>query len=188
MALERIRSQYLVIGLCPRFSSYCDLAEPIPTSFPLEGVNNLRSILVVRRDSPIRNRELQGQTVALGQPGSATGYYFPIYNLYGLELSEIMLVTTPKTVLERVAQGNATAGVSRGKNLIPTVHSWARQSSVCSSLTLIMFHLVSFWLRLLAEKAPEQIYKAMSEAPSSLAEAGYIPNAPLPDYRYMISV
>jgi len=29
----------------------------------------------------------------------------------------------------------------------------------------------------------------MSEAPSSLAaEAGYIPNAPLPDYRYMISV
>jgi len=101
-----------------------DLAEPIPTSFPLEGVNNLRSILVVRRTALSRNlRELQGQTVALGQPGSATGYYFPIYNLYGLELSEIMLVTTPKTVLERGCSRQCYCwGLSR-EDLIPTVHS-----------------------------------------------------------------
>jgi len=55
-------------------------------------------------------KRLQGQTVALGQPGSATGYYFPIYNLYGLELSEIMLVTTPKTVLERLLKAMLLLG------------------------------------------------------------------------------
>jgi len=60
---------------------------------------------------------------------------------------------------------------------------------VCSSLTLICVPPGVVLIAPTVESAPEQIYKAMSEAPSSLAaEAGYIPNAPLPDYRYMISV
>jgi phosphonate transport system substrate-binding protein len=79
--------------------------------FPLQNVNHSRSILVVRDDRSIRElKQLEGEKVALGQVGSATGYYLPIYNLYGLTLAEILFAPTPKTVLEWVAQGKASAG------------------------------------------------------------------------------
>jgi phosphonate transport system substrate-binding protein len=50
--------------------------------FPLEGIENVRSAIVVREDSSIKTlAELQDKAIAFGQPGSATGYYLPIYNL-----------------------------------------------------------------------------------------------------------
>ena len=53
---------------------------------------------------------LQGQTVTLGQLSSATGYYFPMSNLYGLTLPEIIFALAPKTFLEWVAQGKVNRG------------------------------------------------------------------------------
>ena len=64
---------------------------------PLEGGINNRSIFVVAQESSFQSlSDLNGQAVALGQPGSATGYYFPLLNLYGLTLSKIRLAATPK--------------------------------------------------------------------------------------------
>ena len=53
-----------------------------------------------RAETPQLALDLNGQAVALGQPGSATGYYFPLLNLYGLTLSKIRLAPTPKQALQ----------------------------------------------------------------------------------------
>ena len=53
---------------------------------PLLGTPNQKSVLVVRHDSPVQVLgDLANQTIALGAAGSATGYYLPLYDLYGLE-------------------------------------------------------------------------------------------------------
>jgi phosphonate transport system substrate-binding protein len=135
-------------------------------------------------------RGLQGQTVALGQPGSATGYYFPLYNLYGLTLSELMFAPTPKTVLEWVSQGKATAGAlskeefdSYSSQLKPTEFRiiFTDPHYVPPGVVLIGPTVES--------NSQEQIRKVMRDVPSTIAqEVGYIPNGSLPDYGYMIAV
>jgi len=151
----------------------------------------LRSILVVRKNSPIQNlRELEGQTVALGQPGSATGYYFPLYNLYGLTLSELMFAPTPKTVLEWVAQGKASAG-ALSKEEFDSYSSQLKQTEF--RIVYTDPHYVPSGIVLLEptieSNSQEQIRKVMREAPSAIAqEVGYVPNGRLPNYQYMIAV
>ncbi|HEY9735185.1 MAG TPA: PhnD/SsuA/transferrin family substrate-binding protein, partial [Trichocoleus sp.] len=64
-------------------------AQYVPI-FPLQGTPNLRSLLIVREDSSSQSlTDLANEVVALGQPGSATGYYLPLYDLYGLTLKEV---------------------------------------------------------------------------------------------------
>lgn len=159
--------------------------------FPLQGFNHSRSILVVRNDSPIRElKQLESQTVALGQVGSATGYYLPIYNLYGLTLAEVLFAPTPKTVCEWVAQGKATAGalsLAEFNLYIP------RLSQNEFRMLYIDSHNVPLGVVLMGPTVErtrqEQIGKIMSAAPASLIqETGYVPNEPLPDYQYMIAV
>ena len=76
----------------------------------LEGGINNRSIFVVAEDSPLQQlSDLNGKGVALGQAGSATGYYFPLLNLYGLTLNKILLAATPKQALEWIADGEVAA-------------------------------------------------------------------------------
>ena len=191
-ALERIQSRAWSLVFAPPGLAAIAIAQNqyLPL-FPLEGVNNLRSILVVSKNSRVQKlKNLQGQTVALGQPGSATGYYFPLYNLYGLTLSEIMFAPTPKTVLEWVAQGKATAGALSREEF----NSYSPQLSQTEFRVLYTDpHYVPPGVVLIGptieSNRQEQIRKVMSEAPSDLAqEVGYIPNVPLPDYQYMIAV
>lgn len=191
-ALERIRSrEWSLVFAPPGLAAIAIAQNQYLPLFPLQGDNNLRSVLVVRKNSPIQNlKELQNQTVALGQRGSATGYYFPIYNLYGLTLSEIIFAPTPKTVLEWVAQGKATAGaVSKEEFDLYTPQLsqtelrilYTDPHSVPPGVILIGPTIES--------KSQEQIRRVMSEAPSALAqEAGYISDGSLPDYQYMIAV
>ncbi|MBD2359059.1 PhnD/SsuA/transferrin family substrate-binding protein [Tolypothrix sp. FACHB-123] len=159
--------------------------------FPLVGVSNLRSVFVVRKDSPISElKQLQNQIVALGQVGSATGYYFPLFNLYGLTLSELIFAPTPKTVMEWVAVGKAAAGAV----------SIAEYNLYSSELQQTQFrilhtdlHYVPPGVALIGPNVErnrqEYIRKIMNEFPSSLAqEVGYVPNGTIPDYQYMISV
>ncbi|OUL23623.1 phosphonate ABC transporter substrate-binding protein [Nostoc sp. T09] len=159
--------------------------------FPLVGVSNLRSIFVVRKDSPILElKQLQGQTVALGQPGSATGYYFPLFNLYGLTLAEIISAPTPKTVMEWVAVGKATAGA------ISIAEFNLYSSQLQQTQFRILYtdpHYVPPGVVLIGanieRNRQEYIRKVMREFPSGLAqEVGYITNGNIPDYQYMISV
>lgn len=191
-ALERIQNRAWSLVFAPPGIAAIALSEYqyLPL-FPLRDVTNLRSILVVRKDSPIRElKQLENQTIALGQPGSATGYYFPIYNLYGLTLAEVLFAPTPKTVLEWVAQGKATAGALSMAEL----NLYSLQLSQTDFRILhIDPHPVPPGVVLIGptveRNRQEQIRKIMSVAPSDLVqEIGYIPNEPIPDYRYMIAV
>ncbi|MHC5932873.1 phosphate/phosphite/phosphonate ABC transporter substrate-binding protein [Nostoc sp.] len=159
--------------------------------FPLIGISNLRSIFVVRRDNPISDlKQLEGKIVALGQLGSATGYYFPLYNLYGTTLAQILFAPTPKAALELVAEGKAIA----------CAVSEAELSLYGSQLDRTEFrilfkdpHYVPLGVVLIGPSVErnrqEFIRKVMSNSPSSLAqEVGYVPNGQVPDYKYMISL
>ncbi|WP_392531141.1 phosphate/phosphite/phosphonate ABC transporter substrate-binding protein [Nostoc sp. C117] len=159
--------------------------------FPLIGISNLRSIFVVRKDNAITDlKQLQGQTVALGQLGSATGYYFPLYNLYGTTLAEILFAPTPKAGLELVAQGKAIAcAVSEAElSLYGSQLSQTEFRVIFKDLHYVPLGVVLIGPNI-ERNRQEFIRKVMSEPPSGLAEeVGYVPNGQVPDYKYMISV
>lgn len=191
-ALERIQNQaWSLVFAPPGLAAIAISQEQYLPLFPLEGISNLRSILVVPENSPLTDlKQLGGQTVALGQPGSATGFYFPIYNLYGLTLAEILLAPTPKTVLEWVAEGKATAGALSQRDFEQNKQQF---NQVPFRVLYIDPHNVPLGVVLIAptieRNRQEYIRKIMSEIPSSIAQkAGYIPTGGVPDYRYMITV
>ena len=191
-ALERIRNRsWSIVFAPPGLAAIAISQEQYRPLFPLAGITNLRSILVVQQNSPLRNfKELEGKTVALGQPGSATGFYLPIFNLYGLTLAEILLAPTPKTVLEWVAEDKAVAGALSQREF----DLYKSQFSQTDFRVLYTDpHNVPLGVVLIAptieQNRSEQIRQAMSEAPSVLAqEAGYIPSGGVPNYDYIIAV
>ena len=192
-ALERIERQAWSMVFAPPAIAAIAIADfqYLPL-FPLqEDVTNLRSILVVRDDSSIRElKQLKGKTVALGQVGSTTGYYFPIYNLYGLNLAEVLLAPTPKTILEWVARNKVTAGAVSSQEF----NFYRSQLSQTEFRILDTdSHIVPASSILLAPTIERtyqsQIIEAMSDAPVDVVRAaGYVPNAPVPNYEYMIAV
>ena len=78
--------------------------------FPLESDGETQPIIVVNQNSPLNQlQDLRNKKLALGQQGSATGYYFPLFNLYGLTLASVQFASTPKTSLEWLSQGEVDA-------------------------------------------------------------------------------
>jgi phosphonate transport system substrate-binding protein len=191
-AMERLESRAWSLVFAPPGLAGIAISryQYIPL-FPLVGVNNLRSILVVRKDSPIRElKQLQNQIVALGQPGSATGYDLPLYNLYGLTLKDILSAPTPKTVMEWVAEGKAAAGAVA----IAEYNLYSQQLQQTEFRILYTDpHYVPAGVVLIGpnieRNRQEYIRKIMSELPAiSAQEVGYVPNGQLPNYKYMIDV
>ncbi|QLE59361.1 phosphate/phosphite/phosphonate ABC transporter substrate-binding protein [Nostoc sp. TCL26-01] len=191
-AIERLRERaWSLVFAPPGLAAIAIALSQYVPIFPLVGISNLRSILVVRKDAPIRNlKQLQGKIVALGQPGSATGYYFPLFNLYGLTLAEILFAPTPTTVLEWVAQGKAAAGaISMAEFDLYTPQINEHEFRVLYTDP----HYVPSGVVLLGPNVErnrqEYIRKVMSEFPAVLAEeVGYVPNGKVPNYQYMIDV
>lgn len=191
-AIERIQARAWSLVFAPPGVAAIAISkyQYIPL-FPLLDINNLRSIFVVTQDSMFNDKkQLQGQTIALGTPGSATGYYLPLYNLYGLTLAEILLAPTPQTVLEWVAQGKAAAGaVSLSEFNLYSPQFSPRKFRILDTDP----HYVPLGVVLIGpnieSNGQDHIRKVMSEFPSQLArEVGYIPNGQVPDYKYMIAV
>jgi phosphonate transport system substrate-binding protein len=191
-ALNQIRNQAWSLVFAPPGLSAIAISQYQYTPlFPLFGVQNLRSVLVVREDSPLQNiKDITGKAVALGKPGSATGYYLPIFNLYGLTLSELVFPTTPDAILEAVSQGKAAMGA------VSMEEFNQYRSQVTSAKLRILFadpHPVPPGTVLISptleRNYQESIRKILSEMPSVVAEeAGFVTNAAVPDYKYMISV
>ncbi|WP_319423597.1 phosphate/phosphite/phosphonate ABC transporter substrate-binding protein [Pleurocapsa sp. FMAR1] len=192
-ALDRIQSQAWSLVFAPPGVAAIAIADfqYLPL-FPMqEDVTNLRSIFVVRNDSSIRElRQLEEKTIALGQVGSITGYYFPIYNLYGLTLAEVLLAPTPKTILEWVARKKVTAGALSTKE-------FNLYSSQFSQTKFRVFYTDSHTVPpssiLLAPTVDrtyqDRIIEVMRNAPPDVVQkASYVPNAPVPNYEYTISV
>ncbi len=159
--------------------------------FPREGGNAQRSVIVVQQDSaPQQLSDLAQQVIALGQEGSATGFYFPIYNLYGLTLKQVRLAPTPKQTLEWVASGEVTAGALSLAELerfrsdfgTATFRVLHRDVHPVPSGALLVGPTVE-------RNFQAQIRQVLEEIPSEVASAaGFVSNAPPPDYTYLIQV
>jgi phosphonate transport system substrate-binding protein len=158
---------------------------------PLAGTLDNRSIIVVLQNSPVNQvRQLEGKTIALGQVGSATGYYIPLYNLYGLSLAQIRLAASAREVLSLIA----TQQVNAGAMSIQQFHNERPNFSA------VQFRIIDSDSRPvpsgavllspnLERRLAEDIQKVLQETPSSLAAStGLIPNAKPADYSYLIQV
>ncbi|NJL80073.1 MAG: phosphate/phosphite/phosphonate ABC transporter substrate-binding protein [Richelia sp. SM2_1_7] len=149
-----------------------------------------RSLLIVRDDSPIKKiPDLTNKTVALGQKGSAAGYYTPLYDLYGLTLAGIRFAPTPKTVLEWVKEGSVDAGALSENNF--EIHQ--RQFRETKFRIIHTSRWIPPGLVLLSpnidRNREQQIRKVMSEAPASItADSGYVPSLKIPEYKQFIEL
>jgi phosphonate transport system substrate-binding protein len=191
VALQRIQAKsWSLVFATPGLAAIAISQFKYVPLFPLVGVQNLRSAIVVREDSPIQNlAALAGKPVALGQPGSATGYYFPLFNLYGLTLSELLVSATPKEVLDAVAAGKAAAGALS----VAEFDIYRAQIPTEFRILFVDPHAVPTGALLLSpdleRDRAEKVQKNLREIDSVMAEEiGFVTNAPAPDYQYLISV
>ena len=149
-----------------------------------------RSLLIVREDSPIKKiPDLANKTLALGQIGSAAGYYVPLYDLYGLTLSEIRFAPTPKTALQLLEEGSVDAIALSEKNF----EVYKRQFSQTKFRIIHTSRWIPPGLVLLSptveRNREKQIRQFMSEASADMtADAGYIPSVKVPQYKQFIQL
>jgi phosphonate transport system substrate-binding protein len=57
-------------------------------------------------------RQLEGKTLALNQVGSASGFYVPLYELYGRKFKKIALLGNYDTIKAKVQSGEFDVGVA----------------------------------------------------------------------------
>lgn len=189
-ALEQIkRKNWSLVFAPPGLAAIAIFEDNYLPLFPLEGIQTTRSLILVRQESPFKKlTDLANQVVALGQPGSATGYYLPLYNLYGLTLAQVRISPTPKTTLKWLDQGDIAAGAlslaefERYRlEFKKTKFRILSQNSVPLGAVLVSPSI--------KRNQQEQIRKAMELAtPQIIDAAGYIPNAPAPNYQELIKV
>ncbi len=188
-AIKQIQRQaWSLVFAPPGLAAIATQAQYLPL-FPLQGTNNRRSVLVVLEASNIKKlTDLNGQTVALGQPGSVTGYYLPLYNLYGITLAKVQIAPTPKNILELIAKGEVAMGALskdefdryQSEFLPIKLRILHASQSIPSGAVLVSPNIEGDRL-----KAIEQ---AMNQAiPEIAQQAGYISNAPPPKYNDLIA-
>ena len=192
IAVERIkRKSWSLVFSTPGLAAMSIASYQYWSMFPLQLNKASRSVIVVNQNSPLNElQDLRNKKLALGQKGSATGYYFPLYNLYGLTLTSIQFSPTPKLSLEWLSSGEVDAAAlsleefnfykskldsSQFRILFTDSHSVPSGSLLCSPLV--------------EKKRADLIRNHLKKAPTSLIQqARYIPNASPPDYKYMMSV
>lgn len=159
--------------------------------FPLDNADrSQRSLIVVRADSPAQTlNDLAYQTVAMGEPGSAAGYYLPLYNLYGLTLKSVEFAPTPKILLQQIDEGTVAAGAISEQDFdqYKSKLSGADFRILFESKRNIPAGVVL--LGVVERGQGEFIKQVMENAPSTItSDAKYVPAAPLPNYRDMVKV
>ncbi|BAY81391.1 hypothetical protein NIES267_08670 [Calothrix parasitica NIES-267] len=192
VAVERIkRKSWSLFFSTPGLAAMSIANYQYWSMFPLRLDGASRSIIVVNQNSPLQKlKNLRNQKLALGQQGSATGYYFPLYSLHGLTLASVQFASTPKTSLEWLSSGEVDAAALSLQEF--NLH----KSEFDSSQFRILFTNSrpvpsgSFLCSPLVErKRADLIRNHLKQAPASLIQqARYIPDQPVPDYKYMISV
>jgi len=189
-ALEQIQRQIWSLVFAPPGLAAIAMTETqyVPL-FPLQGPNAVRSVIVVQEESAIATLgDLANSIIALGAPGSATGYYLPLYDLYGLTLQEIRFAPTPRTVLEWLATGAIVAGA-----LSEDDYQTYRNDFDASFRVLHTSRGIPPGAVLLGPTVERNlqnaIEQAMQSAPAIIAtDAGYVPNAPIPNYDSLIEL
>lgn len=187
-ALEQIeRKKWDIVFAPPGLASIAiDQNLYIPL-FSLEEIDsNRRSLIVVREDSPAQELvDLSNQVVALGEPGSAAGYYLPVYDLYGLVLQEARFAPTPRTALQWLSDGTVDASaLSMGE-----FEQYRRDFPATEFRILHTSRWIPPGLVLLGPNVErnlqQEIERALQEAPPEItADAGYVPSAEIPSYSH----
>ena len=191
-AIEEIKRRRWDLVFAPSGIAAIAIAEfqyrPI---FPLEGGLKNRSAIVVLKDSPLSKlSDLNGKVIALGQPGSATGYYLPIYNLYGLTLAEVRLAATPKKSFAWLVDQEVDASAMSvdefndyrskfPKHQFRLLHTDSHD--VPSGAVLVSPNIE-------ANQQKKIIQAMITASPTIAASARYLSNAPVPDYNYLIKI
>ncbi|WP_215616808.1 phosphate/phosphite/phosphonate ABC transporter substrate-binding protein [Leptothoe kymatousa] len=154
------------------------------------------ALIVVRADSEVNEVvDLGFKDIAMGEPGSAAGYYLPLYYLYGLTLNKVHFAPTPATVLEWVSDGTVAAGAiseqefetfrtkfpdTEFKVLLHSKDQTAKERPIPPGVVL---------LGVVERGQGEFIARIMREAPADItSDAQYIPTGNLPDYKEMVRV
>lgn len=156
--------------------------------FPLQSVKNY-AVIVVKQESSMKIlKNLSNKKIALGQPGSLTGYYLPLYDLYGLTLAEIQFAPTPKMALDWLKMGKVDA-VAVSENQL---FDYTKQLKSSSLRVLHKSRPIPSGLVLLAATFnPEQqqnLKQILQEAPPNIIEqAGYLPNINVKDQEQLVN-
>ncbi len=158
---------------------------------PLEGRDKSRSVIISKQTATFQKRkDLRGETIALGQKGSAAGYYLPIYNLYGLNFKEVVYAPTPQDVLQWLDKDIVTVGA-----LSLADYNQLKRDFKPNTFKVVYLdkHDVPPGAILISDRLErnqqEQIRLALVETPSFIAStAGYLPNEKPSNYDYLIKV
>ena len=190
-ALEQIqRQRWSLVFAPPGITAIAIKNEQYIPLFPLERFGSLeRSLIVVRKDSQINNLvDLSNKKIALGQPGSATGYYLPLYDLYGLTLAEVIFAPTPRQILRLLQDGEVDAGALSEAEFQTYRSQFTTNFRVLQKSRLIPSGLVIV-SPTIERKQQEQIINAMQNAPASIvSDAGYVVDAQMPEYEEFIKL
>lgn len=190
-ALEQVRRRaWSIVFASPGLAAIAIGQEQYIPIFSMQGVNNFRSLIVVLDESPIDSLGgLANEVIALGEPGSAAGYYLPLYDLYGLTLRQVRFAPTPKTMLEWISDGSIVAGAIAEDQF----QLYRRDFPGVNFRVLHTSRPVPPGLVLLGptidRNQQQQIEVALRQAPPTIvADAGYVPNVPLPAYDQFIQL
>ena len=185
------RKNWDIVFATPGLAAIAISKELYVPLFSMEGVSRRqRSLLVVLNDSPIQEiKDLSNKTVALGEPGSASGYYLPLYDLYGLTLGKVRFAPTPKTTLELLKDGTVEAGALSERDF----ETHKRQFPNTKFRIIHTSRWIPPGVVLVAPtveiKKQQHLQKVMAEAPADIAgDAGYIPDAQVPKYKQLIKL
>ncbi|MEO0374070.1 MAG: PhnD/SsuA/transferrin family substrate-binding protein [Cyanobacteria bacterium P01_A01_bin.17] len=191
-AIQQIeRNSWDLVFAPPGLAALAISQEQYLPLLPRTGGTKEKSIVVVPDNSPAQSLEdLASKPLALGQEGSATGYYLPVYNLYGLTMSEVRLAATPKGVLQLVDSGSAFAGA------LSVAELERYRSEFSGTKFRVLFrdsHAVPAGSVLVGptvdRNLQEEIRMALESAGAPVAAAaGYAANSEPPDYSYLIKV
>ena len=190
-ALEQIqRQRWSLVFAPPGLAAIAIKDEQYVPLFRLEGLGSReRSVIVVRKNSPIKNLvDLSNKKIALGQPGSATGYYLPLYDLYGLTLAQVSFAPTPREVLRSLEEGTVDAGALSEAEFQTYRFEFETNFRILRKSRLIPPGLVILSPRI-ERNQQENISQVMGNAPASIvSDAGYIAEAQIPEYEEFIKL
>lgn len=156
--------------------------------FPLQSLKNY-AVIVVKQESSMKTlKDLSNKKIALGQPGSLTGYYLPLYDLYGLTLAEIQFAPTPKMALDWLKMGKVDAVAVSESQLF----DYTKQLKSSSLRVLHKSRPIPSGSVLLAPTFnPEQqqkLKRILQEAPPNIIEqAGYLPNIDVKEQEQLVN-
>jgi phosphonate transport system substrate-binding protein len=188
-AIEQVkRKNWSLVFAPPGLAAIAINQEQYSPIFPLQTLPNERSVIVVKEDSNIQKIfDLTNKTFALGTPGSAAGYYLPLYDLYGLTLAEIRFAPTPKTILQWLSENQVDGGaLSEDEFLRYRKEFRSNQFRILHKTRFIPAGVVLL-SPTVERKQEQQIIAAMKQANSSIVgDAGYLPDAKIPDYKQFI--